>query len=544
MSLTEFQESRRQDRIADREQEREDRRQAEEARLRREEQQRQERLELKRLSVEEADRRREQDRADRQAAAEEKRRRAEAERQAKAAAAKERARQKKQAAKERRERWQKRLVAVPAWVAEHLDLAAALVVMGCSIVPALISQASMLGETGLNPLMVGMLPVMLECAAWAATAGETKALKARRSPWLYRVAIYGFAGLAAAINWTHGRDIGGAEHGTALGAVLAASSIIPILIWQLVQAGRHRELALRQRAERKARRQARKDEHLTRKQRQEELPEVWAVAQKLRAIAGRARLSEEDAWLAAWSVREAAGVDLPQELLTLLSADLLGLRVDAESRVAEALADLSLARDLRLKVSVKAPPESPEGSAAESVSSAWTVSANGSITPPTGGVEEAATALVKRLEGPLLRREVSTQSPQITPSVPAPARTSKPAPAPAHDTRKKQPARTSSDGQTGTKKRTARSTVRTLSPGAKKAAAETARRATAEENADIEAWIADQLRTGTDVTRSDVEQETHRRRVALHGVRKAEMPGKTWCYDRIGAAKRAAGKAA
>jgi pyruvate/2-oxoglutarate dehydrogenase complex dihydrolipoamide acyltransferase (E2) component len=534
VSITDYRAAQREDRkVADAARlERE--RLAEETRLKREEQQRRERLDLKRLELEAKEKEREQARLDREQKAREEREREERERQAKAVAAKERARQKKQAAKERRERWQKRLKAAPAWVAEHLDLAAALVVMGCSIIPALISQASMLGSTGLSPLMVALLPVMLECAAWAATAGETKALKEKRSPWLYRVAIYGFASLAAAINWTHGLEIGGEEHGTQLAAVLAASSIIPILIWQLVQYGRHRDLALERKADRKARRQAREDERLTRKQRQEGLPEVWAVAQKLRAIAHRAHLSEEDAWLAAWSVREAAGVDLPPDLLTLLSADLLGLRVDAESRVTEALADLERVRELRLKVAVKTSPEESAEGPTEPVSGVWAVSANGSITPPANGVEESVTALVKRLDGPLLRRDVSSQSSQITPSVPPSARTPKSAPAPARDTRKKQSTRTPVSGRTGTKKRT----VRTLSPGAKKAAAETARRAAAEENADIEAWITDRLGEGIDVTRSDVEQETHRRRVELHGERKAEVPGKTWCYDRIGAAKR------
>jgi Skp family chaperone for outer membrane proteins len=543
MSITDYRAAQREDRkVADAARlERE--RLAEETRLQREQQQRQERLDLKRLELEAKEKEREQARLDREQKAREQREREERERQANAAAAKERARQKRAAAKERRERRQAALKRMPAWIAEHLDLAAALVVMGCSIVPALISQASMLGETGLNPLMVGMLPVMLECAAWAATAGEAKAVQQvdpPRSPWPYRIAIYVFAGLASAINFTHGQDIGGQEHGTQLGVVLAASSIVPIALWQLVQAGRHQESAKLRRAVR----QARRDERETRKQRQSEFPRVWAVALQLRAIAGYAALSPEDAWLAAWAVREAAGVDLPEDLLRLLSADLLGLRADAESRIAIATEEFGEGRVLRLKASSEAAwkraVDGPEGAADGSVKD----SANGSTTPSTNGVERSVVSLVKRLDGPLIRQDVSSQSSQITPSIPPSARTSKTAHPRTRDTRTKQspqpPSRTSTTGTNGSKKRA----VRSLSPGARNAAAETARRFSAEENQAIESWIAEQLQNGSTVTWGDVKEETHERRVKAYGPRKAAVPSRAWCYSRIGAVKRATGRAA
>lgn len=539
MSIADYRAAQREDRAAERAQDREDRRLAEEVRLQREEAQRAERLRLKELELEAKERQREQDRLDREQKAREDREREEADRQAKAAAAKERARQKKAAARERRERRQAALKRMPAWIAEHLDLAAALVVMACSIVPALISQASMLSETGLMPLMVGMLPVMLECAAWAATAGEAKAVKQvdpPRSPWPYRIAIYVFAGLAAAINFTHGQDIGGPEHGMQLGVVLAASSIVPIALWQLVQAGRHQEsLKLR-----RAARQARRDERETRKQRQKRLPKVWEVAQELRAIAGYPALSEDNAWLAAWAVYEGAGEDLPEDLAKLLSAELLGLRADAESRIGEALRELRAAQGLRREAARKTPLEG-SGSVPEDGSEASVKeSANGSTTPPTNGVEASVADLVKRLDGPLIQQDVSSQSPQITPSVPPSART----PARTRDTREKRsprtPSRTSAKSPNGTKKRG----VRALSPAARRAAAETARKYSAEENEAIEAWIADQLLNGKDVTRGDVEKETRERRVEVFGEDKAEVPSKTWVYTRISAARRATGRAA
>lgn len=443
---------------------------------------------------------------------------------AKSQADKERRRERARRRKERREQFAARVNAAPKWLAEHLDLAAALAVMVCSIAPALMSQAASLKATGLvvsmgllGWLLVALLPVMLECSAWAATAGEAKAMKEQRSPWPYRIAVYVFAGLAAWINYLHGSHVGGDEYGVILGSVLAASSVIPIMVWQLVQLGRHRVY----RQQMKAGRQVRKDEQRTKRDRKKQLPEVWATAGKLRAIAGRGRLSSEDAWQAAWAVHEGAGADvLADDLLALLSADLLGLRVEAEESLAVVLEDLKIARAWRMRASGRL---SMEG--VELVSGGSTeASTAGGATLPTQVPQASVTALVDATGKPLLR----TVSPQITPSIPPSARTSESA-----------PARTRVTAPVHTRRGSAKGGSRRLSEGARRAASNTAKKANPDENKAIEQWIVDELKGGREPSKGDVEKETLLRRSDVS--KKPEVPSRSWCYARIKNAKKSLG---
>lgn len=448
---------------------------------------------------------------------------------AKSQADKEKRREQVRRRKERRERFVAQVNAAPKWFAQHLDLAAALVVMACSIVPALMSQAASLKTTGivaemgwLGWLLIALLPVMLECSAWAATAGEAKAMKEQRSPWPYRIAVYVFAGLAARINYLHGSHVGGDKYGVILGSVLAASSIIPIVVWQLVQIGRHRDY----RDAMKAARQARKDAKKTRKVRKKELPKVWETAVRLRAIAGYERLSEEEAWLVAYGVFEGAVTDvLSDELLRLLSADMLGNLVDAEGRRTAALEDLTAVRLERQKLSEALTAKEPEKGSGGSVNG----SADGAAILPAWVFEASSTGIAMRPGTHALR----TVSPQINTSVPPPVHTSETAPARTRDTARPR-----------TRKARAADAVRKMSPGAKKAAAQTARTASAEENAAVEAWALAELRAGRTLDRKGVEAETVRRREEVHGVRAAAKlgaPSKTWCYDLIARVKKARG---
>ncbi|MET9324050.1 hypothetical protein ABZX75_28355 [Streptomyces sp. NPDC003038] len=437
---------------------------------------------------------------------------------AKAAADKEKRREKARRRKEARERFAARLNAAPAWLAEHLDLAAALAVMACSIVPALISQAASLTGTGIltemgwvGYLLVTLLPVMLECSAWAATAGEAKAMQQGRSPWPYRIAIYTFAGLAAWINWLHGQQVGGDKYGTILGAVLAASSIIPIAVWQLVQLGRHQEA----RAWLKAERARRKDMKATRKQREDLLPNVWATAKTLRAIAGHELLSEDEAWHAAYGVHEGTGADLPEELLRHLSAEMLGLRVDAEGRLAEVLEELADARRMRLTASAKVSAVAAESVSDEPVKAV----AEEPATLPTRVFAGTREGLV---EGPANAFRWNGSS-HVNTSVPPSTRT---------------PARKREAAAEGSKRQSVTASVRRLSPAARRAAAETARNYDATENAAIEEWIRSEIRNGRIPTAKGVTAETKRRRAEVHGSKVIE-PGKSWVYDRLAKAKAA-----
>jgi len=528
MSVTDYRASRREDERAQREQDREDRRLAEEARLDRE-----------RLAQEAEDRRREQDRRDREAKAEQDRKAAEAkeqqrlvreqaEREAREKAGRARRAERTKARRERRERRVALVRSVPGWIGEHLDLAAALAVMACSIVPALISQATMLSSMGLELVLVVLLPVMLECSAWAATAAEAKALKNNRPAWPYRVAAWMFAGLAASINWQSGLRMGGG-HDVRAAMVLAASSVVPVALWQLIQIGRHREAKALQRAERKRLRNERRD----RRKRADLYPQVWDCALRLRAIAGHEQLTEQKAWIAAYAVFEGAGDDaLPPDLMVLLSAEMLGIRVQAEERLALILADYQRARAERLRASGDDAPEesdnpsakTPGAGAGESVD----VSAEGAVNPPTWGGEKSATGLLDRFGRPLFQ----TVSPQISTFVPAPttARAPEPARTPVRAPRtRKDPA------------------GRNLSEGAKKAASVSAKTASPDEKRTLDEWVADRLRNGETVTGPIVLAETMRLRKlandALPQRRRAKIlvdPGRTWVYDRIVAGRKLA----
>ncbi|MFJ2007956.1 hypothetical protein [Streptomyces chartreusis] len=518
-SLTEFRTERRQDRSLDADIE-----------LRRQDQAFNEQLRLRQMDLDAEDRKaaRERDDKAQKDAADLAKRQADAE--AKAQADRERRKERDRARKQRRERWQRWLEAAPKWLAEQLDLSAALAVMACSIVPALISQASSLGDTGIvdamgwaGQLLVALLPFMLECSAWAATAGEAKAMKQGRSPWPYRIAVYAFAGLASWVNYLHGLHVGGDEYGLLLGSVLAASSIIPILVWQLVQLGRHVEYRAQLRELRRKRRDARR----TRGRRKGDLPKVWQAAKQLRAVAGYERLSEEDAWTIAYTVFEGGGSEaLSDEILALLSAEMLSELVDAEGRrtaVLEALADVhferrKLAEALARKAAENRPEDASDGSVKES--------AEPPVMASVRVFEGTASGLVTVSEKPLLR----TVSPQITPSVPASARTPESA-----------PARTRDSAPAPTRKARAKSAVKNLSPGARKAAAVTAQNFSANENADLVAWIRSELAAGRKVGRKEVTDETVKRRQAnLTKKKAAELgePSKTWCYARIAEAKK------
>ncbi|MFI6658107.1 hypothetical protein ACIBL8_21590 [Streptomyces sp. NPDC050523] len=486
-------------------------------------------VQLKQLEIEERERLAEQarkDKAQKDAAELAKKQAAEA---AKIQKDKERRKEQERLRKLRRERWQKRLDAAPKWLAEQLDLSAALAVMACSIVPALISQASSLGETGIvesmglaGGLLVALLPFMLECSAWAATAGEAKAMKQGRSPWPYRIAVYAFAGLASWVNYLHGRNVGGDRYGLLLGSVLAASSIIPILVWQLVQLGRHIEYREQLRAEQRRRRDAKQ----TRKTRRKDLPKVWKAAKRLRAVAGYERLSEEDAWTVAYTVFEGAGTEvLSDAILALLSAEMLGDLVEAEGRRTAVLEALAEVRFERRRLAEALAQKASEGSAEEGSEESAKGSAEQSATLPVRVFEASSSGLVTLSEKNRLR----TVYPQITPSVPASARTSESA-----------PARTGDTAPPRTRRQRAKGAVQKLSPGARKAASVTAKAFSANENADIEEWIRGELAAGRKVGLKEVSDETETRRQAnLSKKQAAELgrPSKTWVYTRIGNAK-------
>ncbi|MFD7236885.1 DUF2637 domain-containing protein [Streptomyces syringium] len=260
-----WREQRRQDRLSEREQDRADKAALAEARR-----------EARRLE-------REQDRADRAAARGEKR-------QDKAA---------------RAARWR----GARAWVVANGALICTGVVMGCAIVPALVSQFTALSTAGLGPLLAALLAAMLEGAAWAATFGAAKAARNGQPTGRYRAATWSCAFVAAGVNFWHGSR----DYGLWLGVVLAAASLVAVGMWELHLHGTHaptREERERSRHERRRRWHHRK---------------VCRTADRLITAAPYGTLPAENAFAAAWRVRHGAAPGL--------TAGLVADRLAAESRL-------------------------------------------------------------------------------------------------------------------------------------------------------------------------------------------------------------------
>ncbi|GAA0426471.1 DUF2637 domain-containing protein [Streptomyces luteireticuli] len=255
-------EQRRQDRLADREQDRTDR--AERAAQQRE---------ARRLE-------REQDRADRAAARAEKR----------------------QDQADRRTRRRERR----AWVVDNGALICTAIVMACAIVPAVASQVIALSSAGLALLLAALLAVMLEGGAWAATFGAAKAARQGRPTGRYRAATWGCAALAAGVNFWHGSR----DYGLWLGVVLALASLFAVAMWELHLHGAHAPVG-------EERERARHARHRRRHHR-----EVCRTADRLMTAASYGTLPAEDAFATAWRVHHGTTPGFTPDLLrTRLTAE-------------------------------------------------------------------------------------------------------------------------------------------------------------------------------------------------------------------------------
>ncbi|MFC8273770.1 hypothetical protein ACFUJR_14855 [Streptomyces sp. NPDC057271] len=192
--------------------------------------------------------------------------------------------EKRRKKRERKAAWKQRT----DWVAVNTDLAAALAVMVAGMIPAFYFQLDALTGAGVFAGLAALLAFMLEAGAWAATAGEVKALKAGRAVWPYRIAIWTFTTAAASINFAHGL-----EKAWWLGAILAASSIVPVALFHMVMAGRHK--AKPKDATAKARQRHEK-------KRRKDHPREARLADRLLSAAEYGTLSFEEAFNAAWSI--------------------------------------------------------------------------------------------------------------------------------------------------------------------------------------------------------------------------------------------------
>lgn len=277
-------EERRADRIADREEDRKDRREREEAARRR----REEETERKRQADQDKEAKRKKAKATRRAA--------------------------------RARVWGK--------VVGNLDTTLAVVAMACSVGPAFYFQLVAMVHAGAPLLIALALAVMLESGAQVATISGEKAKREGRPVAPHRIAMWGCATVASAINALKAPSM---FPGAAwMVAVLALSSYGGVAFWELRSLGRHKGKSARtkqQRAEEKARREHEK------KRRKNKV--VWTRHEEILAAHPYGTVKPEQAWSQAWL--DITGAPLG------MTAEVIGRRLKATADVEKALTDSAAA---------------------------------------------------------------------------------------------------------------------------------------------------------------------------------------------------------
>ncbi|WP_329492625.1 DUF2637 domain-containing protein (plasmid) [Kitasatospora sp. NBC_01246] len=190
--------------------------------------------------------------------------------------------------RERAERAQRRAAQVAAargWLAAEADTAFSVALILLAVIPAISSQVGALtGKT--DPGSAAALALMLELGAWSATVGASRAMKDGRPVTPYRVAMWGCAAVAAAINISHN---GGFTDW--FGLVMGAASIAGVAFWELRCVGRHGQS--RRTKEERAEDKQRK---LHTKERKRLHPDLWSTAAVILADAEYGALTQEQAW--------------------------------------------------------------------------------------------------------------------------------------------------------------------------------------------------------------------------------------------------------
>ncbi|GAB2778379.1 hypothetical protein [Streptomyces daliensis] len=211
------------------------------------------------------------------------------------ALAEERARRERRESQKRRERRKaarrESRSAALARLSREGDTVAALIVMACSIIPAVYYQIAALAAVPKVPVVIAVaLAVMLEAGAWVSTVAGERAKAAGRPVGRFRAAMWACAAVAASINYSH------APGPDWFAWVLAASSFGGVAFWELRGAGRHGGWGGRSRAERRADR-ARAKQARRRKRR---FADVWERHLDILAAHPYDSLDAETAWAQAW----------------------------------------------------------------------------------------------------------------------------------------------------------------------------------------------------------------------------------------------------
>lgn len=264
-----------------------------------------------------------EDRADRREEREERRRdQAEAEERRR----KDRAAKQREAEKRKAERRARRAELFRKLGGEG-DTVAALIVMGCSIAPAVYFQITALAAVpGLPGAIAVCLAVMLEAGAWVATVAGERAKREGRPVGRFRAAMWGCATVAATINYTHAPS---SPHNW-LAYVLAAASLGGVFFWELRGFGRHGGKAGRTRAERREAAAQRRHRIMRRLR----FRDVHKRYRQIITAHPYGTVDRERAWADAWQDTKGAPLSL--------DAASIGRRVEALRSVEAVLADAEM----------------------------------------------------------------------------------------------------------------------------------------------------------------------------------------------------------
>ena len=206
---------------------------------------------------------------------------------------------------------------VTGWIQADPARAFVRLVQVCSIVPAVISQVGALTGAGVDTVLAGLLAAMLEGAAWALVAMGSRA-EGERSTRTYRVGAWTAAAIAAAINFSHGRQEY-AGH-TWVAVVLGLSSLIAVWLTDLqTHGGRGPTKAEKALAKARAEHTKRRAAHHS---------GVLEVAERLLSATPYGSLHPDDAWKIAWGYVE--GVEVPG-----VTAKLIAGQLQAQARIGE-----------------------------------------------------------------------------------------------------------------------------------------------------------------------------------------------------------------
>ncbi|MGV9227591.1 hypothetical protein ACWDPF_33545 [Streptomyces albogriseolus] len=162
-------------------------------------------------------------------------------------------------------------------------------VMALALVPAFISQAAFLRAAGLSLVMAAMAAAAIETATWAFTAMAAKAEKEHRPTARLRVGTWACALFAGALNLAHWTETNGPVVGIFFGLLTPLATLL--WDWRTHTSPRDKE----QRADARAR--AKHD-----RRRRSHHKDVVKLAERLVTAAPFGSLPFEDAFTAAWEI--------------------------------------------------------------------------------------------------------------------------------------------------------------------------------------------------------------------------------------------------